>query len=231
MTLDFLEKRNELRYERKFPISKGLMSENELTLTVKSNPNFFREIYKERQINSIYFDTVSFDLYRENEMGIAKRFKYRIRWYGDNLQRAVKPILEIKVKTGLTGDKWLYPLNDFDVDNFRGENVFSKSDIPDLIKEKMKHLQPVLVNTYMRKYYLSKDERFRLTTDKDMKFYRFLPLSGRSKLYNTCGTDFVVELKYKPLDDKTANKITNKFPFRLDKFSKYATGCELIYKL
>ena len=36
--------------------------------------------------------------------------------------------------------------------------------------------------------------------------------------------DFIVELKYLPNDDKIAHKISEKFPFRMDKSSKYVNG-------
>lgn len=234
MFIPFTNKEKEFRYERKFPIKEGLMSRSEMDWHIKTNTSFFSEIYEKRQINSIYFDTNSFDLYLDNVVGQSRRFKFRIRWYGENIQYASKPKLEIKVKYGLTGDKWLYPLSDFNVNELNQEKMIQlarSNKVSELIVEQLHFLYPVLLNTYQRNYYLSGDKKFRLTLDEDMNFYQFTNTSGALPNHRKADTDFVVELKYKLENDFLANRISTQFPFRLDKFSKYITGCDFFYIL
>ena len=42
--------------------------------------------HKNRKINSIYFDTKDFQFARYNIEGISKRYKFRTRWYDDNIK-------------------------------------------------------------------------------------------------------------------------------------------------
>jgi len=234
MYIPFLNKHPEFRYERKFPVKRGQLSELAMNSVIKTNSAFFTEIYHKRQINSIYLDTSSFDLYRENVVGQSRRFKFRIRWYGDNIDFALKPRLEIKVKNGLTGDKWVYPLPDFDAKKLNCDKIIELArtqEIPELLTEQLHFLSPVLLNTYERRYYLSVDRKFRLTWDQGMSYYRYAPMQGKFGVVKDERTDFVVELKYKPEHDVAASKITTQFPFRLDKFSKYVTGCDFFYSV
>lgn len=234
MYVPYLNKQPEFRYERKFPVKRGLLSELAMNSVIKTSPAFFSEIYHKRQVNSVYLDTSSFDLYRENVVGQSRRFKFRIRWYGDNIDFASKPKLEVKVKYGLTGDKWVYSLPDFEVNKLNGSSILelaAETGVPELLVEQIHFLSPVLLNTYERRYYLSVDKKFRLTWDQGMTFFRYVPLQGRFLGTKDERTDYVIELKYKPEHDAEASRIATQFPFRVDKFSKYVTGCDLFYNI
>ncbi len=234
MHIPFTDKKQEFRYERKFPVKLGQLSKSELEWEIKTNSFFFSEIYQKRQINSIYLDTASFELYTDNVVGQSRRFKFRIRWYGEDIQYATDPTLEIKVKYGLTGDKWLYPLPNFKVADLNQKKLIQlakENSVAELIVEQLHFLNPVLLNTYERKYYLSQNKKFRVTLDDTMHFYRFI--HGFDTLPNKRKSDtaFVLELKYLPQDDAMANGVSKQFPFRLDKYSKYITGCDCFYDL
>ncbi len=234
MHIPFTDKKQEFRYERKFPVGQGLMSKAQMEWEIKTNSFFFSEIYQKRQINSIYLDTGSFELYSDNVVGQSRRFKFRIRWYGEDIRHAVKPILEIKVKYGLTGDKWLFPLPNFEVVDLNQESLIrlaKENEVSEIIVEQLHFLYPVLLNTYERKYYLSQNKKFRVTLDDNMNFYRFAHAFGVLPNVKKTDTDFVLELKYMPEDDAMANGVSKQFPFRLDKFSKYITGCDCFYHL
>ncbi len=99
-----------MRYERKYLLEHVTLFD--IQQMVKLHPAAFRETYPMRQVNNIYFDTVNFEAYRDNIMGIAKRTKYRIRWYGDDLKTIQKPRLEEKVKHGELGYKNVIPLKE-----------------------------------------------------------------------------------------------------------------------
>ena len=222
-----LEISNNFRYERKYIVPKS-MPLNELVTVVKSNSAFFREVFYERQVNNIYFDTNGYKFYFDNVDGVADRQKARIRWYGDTLGAIKKPKLEIKIKNGLVGDKWTFNLNPFTLNrSITGrdlQNLFANSNLPRPIYEMVRNLNPTLVNSYTRRYFVSADDRFRITLDYDV-LYRNIKTrmnnfnkTPQSDLFN------VVELKYGLEDDRLANRISTEFPFRLSKNSKYVNG-------
>ena len=234
MYIPFTEGKKEYRYERKFPVKQGLLSKTQMEWQIKTNSFFFSDIYQKRQINSIYLDTDSFELYTDNVVGQSKRFKFRIRWYGEDVMYATEPTLEIKVKYGLTGDKWLFPLPNFKVTDLSQEKIIrlaKKREVPDIIVEQLYTLNPVLLNTYERKYYLSANKKFRVTLDDKLNFHRFSYAFDSLTNPGKTDVDFVLELKYKPEDDSIANGISKQFPFRLDKYSKYIAGCDCFYDL
>ena len=234
MHIPFIDKKQEFRYERKFPVKQGQLSMSEMRWQIKTNSFFFSEIYQKRQINSIYLDTNSFELYTDNVVGQSRRFKFRIRWYGEDIGFAKKPTLEIKVKYGLTGDKWLYPLPNFKVADLNQQTLIrlaKENKVSDLIVEQLHFLYPVLLNTYVRAYYLSQNKKFRVTLDNQMNFYRFTHAFGILPNVKKSDVEFVLELKYMPEDDEMANGVSRQFPFRLDKYSKYITGCDCFYYL
>ena len=73
---------NDLRIEKKFIFGKG--KENNLKISLLKNG--FSEIFKPRQISSIYLDTENFDFSRDNINGVSKRKKIRFRWYNRDLR-------------------------------------------------------------------------------------------------------------------------------------------------
>ena len=87
------------RYERKFKISE--IDRNYVETLVKYHPAMFSEIFHERIVNNIYFDTLNMDYYYDNKSGSSKRMKVRIRWYGNQFGLIEKPVLELKIKDGL----------------------------------------------------------------------------------------------------------------------------------
>ena len=61
------------RYERKFVVNNKELSEIEQG--IKFHPAIFKEIFYERQVNNIYFDTIGFKNYHENVGGLSDRYK------------------------------------------------------------------------------------------------------------------------------------------------------------
>jgi len=201
---------------------------------VKTHPGFFSEIYQERDINNIYFDTPTLSYYHHNQDGAAHREKVRIRWYGRLKGEIAQPILEIKKKRGMTGSKRSFKLKSFSLEdsltNHTLAQVFRSSDLPEDVLEKVMALKATLVNRYRRKYYLDFSGNYRITLDRMMSYHpvleeRILPL----KMYEEEGT--VVELKYDASHDDEASRISNLFPFRLSKNSKYVKGIEMFYPI
>ena len=219
------------RYERKFYITD--MSANEVDSIIKLHPAIFKEIYYKRYVNNIYFDYDDFNFYFDNVDGVLYRIKYRIRWYGNLFGDVNNPILELKIKNGLLGRKKRYPLIPFKLDNGFDIELFKKlvksSKIPTNIKENLFSLKPVLINRYARKYYLSIDKNFRITVDHGFSFFKVGNQNNYYLAYVHNNFDTILELKYNKEKDDFAEYISNNFPFRLTKSSKFIQGIEKLY--
>ena len=122
------------RYERKFFVENKTAIE--LDLIVKNHPYFFKEIFKERFINNIYFDTPNLSNYYANVDGNYNRRKVRIRWYGNLLGEIENPKLEIKIKQGELGNKIIHSVNNFILNNEIYKNIiFDLVDNSNLIDQ------------------------------------------------------------------------------------------------
>ena len=64
------------RYERKFIIPYDCAKEVETV--VKLHPNHFKEIFYQRRVNNIYYDTRDMKFYHDNVDGATNRIKARI---------------------------------------------------------------------------------------------------------------------------------------------------------
>jgi len=218
------------RYERKFLID--YLSRIEIENIVKLLPGMFGEIYHERFVNNIYFDSPDLNYYNDNINGSAKRKKVRIRWYGSLNGQVEKPILELKLKDGLVGGKISFHSDAFDFNGIISPNILialiGKTNIPNEIKTELSFLQPTLVNRYMRSYYQTKDGKFRITIDDALSFFKPDSSMDYAKI-NNLDNIVILELKYLQNMDSLANQISSKLPFRLTKSSKYVNGIDSIY--
>ena len=220
----------DLRYERKFVISE--LTKQEVEFLVKLHPAMFSEIYHQRFVNNLYFDSFDIRNYFDTADGTKDRIKTRIRWYGDLFGAIENPVLEFKIKDGLLGGKVSFSLIPFSIDkNFQYDTITSvvrDSDVPDDIKVELLALEPSLLNRYCRKYYQSADSDYRITIDSEMEFFR-VNLRYNSFLHQLVDrVNTVCELKYDSDRDLDAERISNFFPFRMTKSSKYLNGIEAL---
>ena len=171
--IHFLNPTNNFRYERKFTVP-DQYSIKQVEKSIKSNSFLFKEVYNLRQVNNIYFDTLGYRDYLDNVLGVSDRKKIRIRWYGEKFGKIHHPVLEVKIKKGLVGDKWSYKLNSFNLDNsITGKSLielFRASNLPEPIFQGVKMVNPTLLNSYKRKYFLSANKQFRITLDFEKRF-------------------------------------------------------------
>jgi len=217
---------NEYRYERKFLITE--MQRYEIEHVIMNHPTLFSEIYSERRVNNIYFDTKDMRNYFDNVFGLNDRMKTRIRWYGEAFKSVKTPTLEIKIKNGLVGRKVSCTVRPFTVcSELRCADlvkVVKESDILPQLTPYLLNMRPVLLNTYRRKYYLSADKNYRLTLDTGLLFYRFNPCWNSYLEKRIVRETTILELKYGIGQAESAAGITNQFPFRMTKSSKYVDG-------
>ena len=219
---------NSLRYERKFFISD--LTKHEVESAIKLHPAVFSEIYHERRVNNIYMDSFDMANYFDNVIGLEKRTKVRIRWYGDLLGNIHSPVLEFKRKNGLVCSKSSFPVPGFKLDaDFSKDmlqDIFEASEIPDRLKFDLRCMDASLLNSYNRRYYLSADKKYRLTLDSDLEFCRITGFKDQFLDRSIDHVSVILEAKYNEDCDAGANKITSFFPFRMTKSSKYIMGIE-----
>ncbi len=222
---------NIFRYERKFFIQN--YSRKCIETIILQHPYFFSEIYHERYINSIYFDYLNFNNFMDNIDGNMDRKKYRIRWYGTLFTEIINPVLEVKIKKGLVGTKENHSLQKFNIS--KGVNTselktaVNRSNIDPQVKMAINDQFPVILNRYKRKYFESKNRKFRVTIDCEQEFYKFNILKNTFLQCHKDPTNIILEIKYEKQYDSEAEHITNHLPFRITKSSKYARGVALLY--
>ncbi|VEN74470.1 conserved hypothetical protein [Candidatus Desulfarcum epimagneticum] len=223
---------DEYRYERKFDISDGL-APGEAESIIKIHPAIFSEIFYSRFVNSIYLDTNSMGNYFDNVYGFADRKKIRLRWYGSLFGKIDKPTLEIKIKKGFVGKKKSYPIHGFVLDSDFNIGTFLsaalESGIPDFLKQDLHFFNPVLLNRYSRKYFLSANKKYRITLDTNLSFYKIKRHNNSFLSSIQSKSKIVIELKYESRHDNNADRIINSFPFRVTRNSKYVNGIKNLY--
>lgn len=219
---------NEFRFERKYHVCDATTWEVEEW--VHRCPALFSEVYAPRHVNNIYLDRPSLAAYFQNIDGMADRTKLRIRWYGALLGPIRKPVLEFKIKRGLVGTKEFHPLKPFDlVRGFGVEQlkaVMDASGLPPAVHIELAEMEPALINRYHRKYFLSADGHYRITVDSGLEFYRVHRHDNQFMARCTLPESTVMELKYSGDIADLDERITNFFPFRVTRMSKYVTGLE-----
>ena len=222
---------SEYRYERKFSVID--LSKYEIESIVKMHPALFTEIFYQRNVNNIYFDTINLNNYYDNIEGAADRMKVRVRWYDDLFGFVQKPVLEIKVKKGFLGKKISIPLPSFELqENTKITDILNPvNSLQDSLRIDFKSLKPSLLNRYSRNYYQSSNKSYRITIDTDQSYYKINQLDNffLNKIIDK--DSVILELKYNQEYDFGANDITAKFPFRVTKSSKYVNGVQKVLEV
>ncbi len=243
------------RYERKYLVQEYRAQDIELLL--RQHPAVFTEIYYPRVINNVYFDNYQWESYLDNINGVSQRFKIRLRWYSqkflnfkkqDNLlsDEISVPHLEFKLKQGDLVQKHLVGIEDYrshlplalpqsivdlidrTKDKQTGLETEPGVDFPQSWMDKFLLYRPVLFNNYQRKYFLSADQKVRVTIDRQINFRdligseinwslsRFLPAT-------------IVEIKADWTDGERISQVAKFLPFKLSRCSKYVFGVSSCY--
>ena len=216
------------RYERKFAADRPREVVEDV---LRQNTAHFSEIYSRRWVNNLYLDTPDLASYQQNLDGSSgNRMKIRLRWYGDFSGCIERPLLEFKIKHGQVNRKASFALAPMDTGrNFNRCDLHAlvcQSDLPDALGAELLRLEVVLANRYFRSYYLSADRDYRATVDTHMSYCRLRGYHGRLRMLPRELNESILELKYTTGQDKRVDRLTQQFPFRLTRSSKYATGIE-----
>lgn len=222
---------NSFRYEHKFLIPKDC--DREAKALIKLHSANFSSAYYPRRVNNIYLDAYDWRHYNATIDGEERRVKVRIRWYGQLFGEIEKPVLELKYKFGSASKKKPFLLAPFVLNEHFCQktlrDVFDASELPDFLRSDLLHLECRLLNSYSREYFMSHDKTFRLTLDSDMEFSS-IDSHKNSFVHRRKGDSHIVmELKYDLDQNAKAHQITNHFPYRVTKNSKYSNGIQALY--
>jgi hypothetical protein len=216
---------NTYRFERKIVVNSH--EYEDLIFLFKSRG--FNKLYPERNICNIYLDDLNYHSYLDNVDGNNKRLKHRIRWYGNLFGLIKKITLEQKIKRGTVGKKINFKIEK----EFLFTNNLDHIQLTKLIRSLLSSLKnkiflsilyPTSINTYTRSYYSDSLSKFRITFDKNIKYYS---LHNKIKLQKS-DERIIVEIKYDNENDNYTNEILNFLNFRLSKNSKYVNGINAI---
>ena len=195
------------RTEKKIRINSSKIFD--LSKWIDENDGF--QLYPNRVINSIYFDTNNYSMYSDSTEGVLPRKKIRLRNYSD------KFIFDNNVK------------KEIKISSVEGRFKTSSLEKNPLIMMKQGYLDheyglcnPVINIVYQRAYY--KVKNIRLTLDQKISYKRIF--NGQISNFTTYDNSNVIELKFN--SENLINSVIKNFPFEISRFSKYCRGIEFI---
>jgi hypothetical protein len=186
------------RKERKYRLTKSDFDliKNKLLL------NGMQPLHAKRMINSIYYDSELYDMFKDSEEGLLPRKKVRIRWY-DDISKANKEVkissIEGRFKTSFFAD------------------ITSMSTLPiSLLDSSYGSICPSLLVNYQREYFSL--ETMRITFDYNIQYANYR--QSRNIFYKD--GECVMEIKIGI--DTTDDYIESLLSFPTTRFSKYSRG-------
>jgi hypothetical protein len=219
------------RYERKFLVDQ--LDVHQVRALVRAHPSMFYEPYPPRYVNNLYLDTKGLENYFDNVAGAEERQKVRVRWYGDLFRFVERPVLEFKIKRGLVSTKLQVPFAPFWLDHRFSSWAFRDAlrglNHPGGSRGTLQDLDVVLLNRYYRWYYATRDNRYRITVDTELAFFRVSRMANSFAHKQVEHNHIIVEMKYGQECEEGADRISSFFPFRVTKNSKYVSGIERVF--
>jgi len=133
----------------------------------------FRESYPARRVSSVYFDSLEYSDYANTIAGLSARSKVRLRWYGHD-QSEIRGQLEVKNKRNFLSWKLTYALA-VPISLDESWNRITETLRRNVAREALPWLvarpQPVIMNSYTRRYFETLDGSIRATIDTDQHVY------------------------------------------------------------
>lgn len=204
---------------------KILFFENEQFIIKFLKVNGFKEIFKERLVNSIYFDDYNLTNLLETIDGEKYRSKIRLRWYGKIKDINNNPNLEEKIKVNTKNYKIFYPIklkkvkNKINIKEIHNE-IQGQLNKNKFISLKIKNTLPTSFVSYQRSYFAK--SKLRVTIDKDLKFKKFIGDRYLSENENFEKKKFLIlEFKFNDESYDLIKFLSSQIPNRFTKFSKY----------
>ena len=197
-----------------------------------SQHNFFRE-YENRIVNNIYFDSLNFKSFSDNVDGQSKRVKTRYRWYG-KFEKQSYGNMEFKIKRNVFGYKKTYNVKNLIIDekkDFRYINNKIFNELPQDIGIFFKQNDnPQIINQYEREYFKTKNQKFRVTIDKNIKIFDQRKSNTPNISRKTISQNYIVlEIKFDRKSRKDIEDLISNIPIRISKNSKYINAFRSVY--
>ena len=191
-------KDNQKRYEIKFMINE------------KEKSNFLRQnslsnLFPDRIVESIYYDTKDLYFFNMSEEGVTPRAKVRVRGYNNG------KLNNLEIKTTQNYHREKIVIKNIKVDHHSLHDNLKKVGINKIVYQKLRV-------KYLRSYY-QLDGIGRITMDRDIEF-----LSPDINFHNSKKIkSIILEVKTQSnkIDKNFIEKIIN---FKETRFSKYCTG-------
>ena len=174
--------------------------------------NNIKEIYKPREIYSIYFDTNNFQTYHDSNEGTVPRSKLRLRTY--NFKNLFENKFNIEIKQSINYGRLKFSSKLKNCHNALKFGIYMKN---------YGYCYPKIIVKYNRLYY--KLNNLRITLDKNIEFKNYSKFCNKG-IFNKSSDLVVAEIKYS--SEREFKELFQKFPFEKTRFSKYCIGLEAL---
>lgn len=216
------KEKEQIRHELKF--TNNEINYNNIYNWLKFNPLIFKEEYPNRKINNIYFDNFFQKLLNDNIDEKSNRFKIRYRWF-DNFNSS-NGYLEIKKKFNRYGYKDRFKIKNLHISEKKSWSQILKkiiNQIPNNFKVLLKEYNfPIIINQYTRKYFISANNKFRITLDTNIINYDQLLKKKPNLTFHTIDENkLVLEIKFQKKHENEISELLFNLPLRNSKNSKY----------
>lgn len=225
-----MEQQKRYRHELKYviPFADYIAMRGRLQKVMKPDPHVLAD--GSYSIRSIYFDNSDDKALREKIDGVAKREKFRIRYYNDDFSFIT---LEKKMKIDSLCLKYDAPLTEAECRRLlAGDLDWMRDHAQGLVRElyaKMRYqrLRPRVLVSYVREPYIYPAGNVRVTFDKEIRtslFSReFLCSDVRDISATDTPRDMVLEVKYDAFLPRIIQDLIQAPGMRQQAFSKYGT--------
>jgi hypothetical protein len=217
---------DEARQEIKF-VARGAQLDG-ICHYLKSCDAAFSEHHPDRVINNVYYDNYEYFAYAENLSGVSERNKLRYRWYGENILPQAGT-LELKCKRNHLGWKFQNSIPNAPATENSTWREISRNirrQVPCHARQWMDFSpQPVLINRYYRRYFISADGKIRATVDTQQTVYEQRHHSRPNIARPVNHPDLLIlEYKFGEQDRDLVSRLLCNIPLRRSRHSKYVVG-------
>lgn len=197
---------------------------------------FFNNVYPDRQIKTLYFDTENFTYLNDNLSGISKRQKFRLRIYEKPLNKYDESFFEVKIRNNSYNWKYRHQIQKFKLKDVR----LGSTDFYNFFYKELNYNEYTasffekphfitLANSYLRSYFETING-IRLTVDKKLNF-NGLHMDSMIWADNTINEQYnVVEIKYEPSMKNVVSNLCRTFSLKQVRHSKYVKGLSYFKK-
>lgn len=216
------------RYEIKFILDEGKLAEFTSWMYCYTGA---QAAYSPRNVNSLYFDDISYESVRDNLAGVSDRKKTRLRWYHNSDSTDISSLaLELKVRDGRLGYKKTYPLPTLqqEIMTLEAGTIYEQA-VEELEASTPQHILgddyyvPTLHISYFREYFEDMNG-LRITLDHNINFHQVMPHSQLLQGISSPYAMHIAELKFSPHTKPKVIELLRSLHMTPKRHSKYLVG-------